>query len=202
MRTEIFWAEGYANIINYCKFRPDATNGSASATNHIRNVSNGSSSPSSRQESNSGYRFQRNRRARRVGLKVVDTKRSDGDTDPEAWPAEKITLSSGIDLHCLDHLEPFGRCFRVQSGARNDCAISFCPWCGQTDKTPRPPPTAFPLETCRDCHVIAMIRLIRQIVVADEAYIEFTVTIRKTMKSRHQPTHKKRARDSDNASLF
>ena len=31
------------------------------------------------------------------------------------------------------------------------------------------------------------------IIVAGEAYIEFTVTLRKTMKSRHQPTHKKRA---------
>ena len=48
-------------------------------------------------------------------------------------------------------------------------------------------------KTCRDCHVIAMIRVIRRIIVADEAYIEFTVTLRKTMKSRHQPTHKKRA---------
>ena len=47
-------------------------------------------------------------------------------------------------------------------------------------------------KTCRDCHVIAMIRVIRRIIVADEAYIEFTVTLRKTMKSRHQPTHKKR----------
>ena len=33
----------------------------------------------------------------------------------------------------------------------------------------------------------------RRIIVADEAFIEFTVTLRKTMKSRHQPTHKKRA---------
>ena len=48
-------------------------------------------------------------------------------------------------------------------------------------------------KTCRDCHVIAMIRLIRRIIVADDACIEFTVTLRKTMKSRHQPTHKKRA---------
>ena len=48
-------------------------------------------------------------------------------------------------------------------------------------------------KTCRDCHVIAMIRLIRQIIVADDAYIDITVTLRKTMKSRHQPTHEKRA---------
>ena len=48
-------------------------------------------------------------------------------------------------------------------------------------------------KTCRDCHIIAMIRVIRRIIVADEAYIEFTVTLRKTMKSRHQPTHKRRA---------
>ncbi len=48
-------------------------------------------------------------------------------------------------------------------------------------------------QNCRDCHTIAMIRVIRRIIVADEAFIEFTVTLRKTMKSRHQPTHKKRA---------
>ena len=38
-----------------------------------------------------------------------------------------------------------------------------------------------------------MIRLIRLIIVADEAYIEFTVTLRKTVKSLYQPTHEKRA---------